>query len=199
MIATFTRSAPSASAARQADKCRVDPAGEPEHDRAEAVLLDVVVQAEQQRLVNLLLARGDRSRSDGRLRLRLVVLRRQRRTGRRRAGPPRTVPRARSSCLRGRAQKSGRRRQARPGRPPWRRTRYMRRSRGHAWRIAARARVPCPRDRATPICSRSGSRPAVASRGGGRSGDPQVLADGHPDARAPAAMSITAPPGARRP
>ena len=60
MIATFTRSAPERIDRQTRHERRVDPAGEPEHDRAEAVLLDVVVQPEPQRLVDLLLARGDR-------------------------------------------------------------------------------------------------------------------------------------------
>ena len=62
MIATLTRSAPSASTARQATSAESIPPESPSTTCCEAVLLDVVVQPEHQRRVDLGLDRREQAR-----------------------------------------------------------------------------------------------------------------------------------------
>ncbi len=133
----------------QGDEGGVDAAREGDADVAEAVLAHVVAQAEGERRVDL-----------GEVGQRLGEPARARGRGPRRpAAPPRTGPRGRSPCPRGRRRSCVRRRRARPGRRRGCRRRSGRRRRGRARRASLRARAPCRGGTASPRGWRSGSRP----------------------------------------
>ena len=133
----------------QGDERRVDPAREGHADVAEAVLEDVVAQAEGERRVDLgevgqrlgqLSRGGGGDLADEQLLLELGG-----------AGDHLAIRRRRRSC--------GRRRRARPGRRPGCRGRRRCRRHGRARRASLHARVPCRGGRASPRGWRSGRRP----------------------------------------
>ena len=149
----------------QRDERGVDAAGEAEDDRAEAVLLDVVAEAEEERGVDLVEV-AERLLDAG-----------PRRGGRRRAGPPRTGVPGRSPRRRRRRRSSSRRRRGRPGRRRGCRTRSGHRARAPARRTSPRARAGLPRRYGDAEGLRIRRAPALGLGGGRRAGLPEVLAD----------------------
>ena len=173
---------------------RVDAAGEPDHDVAEAVLRHVVAQPELERephLLEVVELRGDACGcAASRLRAAAARARSRRHVGaaalaRERAAAHVAQPpadrrdrvdvddeqlllearrRARAPRPRRRARPSGRRRSARPGRRRRCRARRSTSCRARAPAASPRARGPCRRGTARPRCSRRAARRRARAR-----------------------------------